>query len=117
MSSFGDFALTQVNQRIVESATNVEFWYQELPNCFIPASVPLPLEDIEDSKFLLEEFLKLIREKPQEICRLHIDDFSYRIDERKYKMNYPITNKTYSKRLKSLHDNVNLKSGSLGMVH
>jgi hypothetical protein len=57
-----------------------------------------PLQDIEDLKVFLEEFLKLIREKPQEICWRHIDDFSYRVDERKSKIGYPIINQKYFER-------------------
>jgi len=55
----------------------------------------LQLKDIGDLKSVTEGFLQQIEEHPNESCYKYIDDFSYRFDEGKSKIRYPIINRYY----------------------
>jgi hypothetical protein len=53
------------------------------------------LKDIEGLRSVAADFLQQIAKHPNDSCYVYLDDFSFRFDEGKSKINYPIVNRRY----------------------
>lgn len=53
------------------------------------------LKDIQHLGAIAEEFVQQIRDNPDESCYSYIDEFSFRFDEGKSSLHYPVVNRRY----------------------